>query len=77
MNRNEWIRNTSIRNESNPDRTAPGVMGLLLALAAISTTGVISTILVVLAGIMGVTAVVGFCPLYRSLGITTSHLSDH
>jgi hypothetical protein len=50
---------------------------MLLAFGAISTTGMISTMLVVLSAVMVVTAAVGFYPLYRVLGISTSHLTDH
>jgi hypothetical protein len=61
-------------NESNLDRGLRAVAGLALAVAAFavgagSTMGII---LIVLAVILLVTAAVGFCPLYRLLGLRTN-----
>lgn len=65
------------RNESTTDRIVRGAIGILLALAAFSVSGVVSTVLAAAAAVMVTTAIVGFCPLYRLLGITTSHVPDH
>ncbi len=64
-------------NQSTLDR------GIRLAIAAAATGGafsvgastVLGLILLALAAIMLSTAAVGFCPLYRMLGITTARSS--
>lgn len=65
-----------IRNESNPDRIVRGVIGVLCAVGAISATGLLSGVLGALAVVMVVTATVGFCPMYRLLGIATAPFTD-
>jgi hypothetical protein len=74
---NESMNRIFSRNESTTDRILRGALGILLALAAFSFSGVVSTVLAVAAAVMMTTAIVGFCPVYRLLGITTSHLPDH
>ena len=61
------------RNVGTVDRVVRALLGVgALALAGTlgwSSTGAI--VLLVLAGILLVTAALGFCPLYRLLGIST------
>lgn len=61
------------RNESNIDRiirvvVAVAAVAIALAIGAGSVGGII---LLVVAAVMLVTAAVGFCPLYRVLGVNT------
>lgn len=64
------------RNMNTTDRVLRGaviapaaVIGGLL----IGPGGVLPAVLYVVAAVMLATAVVGFCPLYRALGISTNH----
>ena len=61
-------------NESTLDRGLRGVAGLVLAIAAfaVGAGSTVGIILIVLAAILLVTAAVGFCPLYRLLGLRTN-----
>ena len=61
-------------NESNLDRGLRAVAGLVLAIAAfaVGAGSTVGNILIVLAAILLVTAAVGFCPLYRLLGLRTN-----
>ena len=61
-------------NESNLDRGLRAVAGLVLAIAAFAVGAgtTLGIILIVLAAILFVTAAVGFCPLYRLLGLRTN-----
>jgi hypothetical protein len=61
-------------NESTLDRGLRAVAGLVLAVAAlaIGAGSAVGIILIVLATILLVTAAVGFCPLYRLLGVRTN-----
>ncbi len=61
-------------NESTLDRGLRAISGLLLAIAAfvIGATTALGIVLIVLAAILLVTAAVGFCPLYRLLGLHTN-----
>lgn len=51
-------------------RTVLGLAGIVWAFSTGVTTGV-GIVLVVVAAVLLVTAAVGFCPLYRLLGIST------
>lgn len=61
------------RNESGLDR----IIRVVIAIAAVAGAAAVgfgsvgAWILLVVAGIMLVTAVTGFCPLYRVFGIST------
>ena len=60
-------------NEGTADRSIRALLGIVAAVGAI-VVGVGSApgiVLLALAGILLVTAAVGFCPLYRVLGIST------
>ena len=61
-------------NESTLDRGLRAVAGLVLAIAAfaLGAGSAVGIILIVLAAILLVTAAVGFCPLYRLLGLRTN-----
>jgi len=63
------------RNESTIDRVTRVVLGAVLAGVGLSAGGTVAVVLYVLAAVMLVTAAVGFCPLYRLLGIDTCNLS--
>lgn len=58
-------------NESTLDRGIRALLALLLLAVGTVAGGALRPTLWVLAGILGVTAAVGFCPLYRLLGINT------
>ena len=61
-------------NESTTDRGIRGLVAVIAAALAFTVTepGKPAGIaLLVVAAIMGVTAAVGFCPIYRALGIGT------
>lgn len=59
------------KNEGVLDRVLRGVVALGAAIAAMSTAGVMSIIFWIVAGLMAVTAAVGFCPLYKLIGVNT------
>ena len=61
-------------NESTLDRVLRAIAGVVAAAAAIAVGAgtVLGIVLVVLAAVLLVTAAVGFCPLYRLLGIRTN-----
>ncbi len=58
-------------NESNADRIIRFVIAIIAAVVAWKTAGAISVIAWIVAAIMALTAIVGFCPLYRVFGIST------
>jgi hypothetical protein len=66
-------RNVMTTNEGTADRSIRALLGVVAVVAAVvvgigSLPGIV---LLVLAGILLVTAAVGFCPLYRVFGIST------
>ena len=65
-------------NESGLDRGLRAAAGVILAIAAavVGIGSVLGIVLAVLAAIMLVTAAVGFCPIYRILGIRTAKTTD-
>jgi hypothetical protein len=64
-----------MKNLSNLDRGIRAILAVvLLVLGSVVLTGTLSVVAYVLAVVMLLTAVVGFCPLYKLLGIST--LSD-
>jgi uncharacterized membrane protein HdeD (DUF308 family) len=60
-------------NESNLDRIIRGVLGVALLLAAFlaAPAGALQIVLIVIGAVLLVTGVIGFCPLYRILGLST------
>ena len=64
-------------NESTLDRIIRGIVGAIaLVIAVVVGMGSVGGILlVVVGGILVVTAAVGFCPLYRVLGMNTCPVS--
>lgn len=58
-------------NESSIDRLIRVVLAVVFVVLAVKFTGVLSVVMWVLAAVMAITAVVGFCPLYRVFGIST------
>lgn len=63
------------RNESNIDRIVRAVLGVALIGGGIALGGTLAIVLYVLAAVMFVTALIGFCPLYHLFGIDTCKLS--
>lgn len=58
-------------NVGTPDRIIRIVVAILAVVGALNTAGALSIVLWVVAAIMALTAVVGFCPLYRLVGVNT------
>ena len=60
-------------NEGTVDRIIRAVLGIaaLVGAVAVGIGTVAGIVMLVLGGILVVTAAVGFCPLYRVLGIST------
>jgi len=63
-------------NLSSLDRGIRAALSLaaIIGAFAIGATTVLGIVLLVVAVILGVTAAVGFCPLYRVLGLSTCPL---
>ncbi len=59
------------KNEGNLDRIARVVVAVVAAIIAIAAGGALGVVLWIVAAVMLVTAAVGFCPLYRVLGVNT------
>lgn len=68
----------NMRNEANADRIARGVAAVVALLVAllVGFPSVLAWVLLAVAVILGVTAAVGFCPLYRVFGISTCKVAD-
>lgn len=61
-----------MRNVGNLDRVARLVLSLVAALVAVAVgTTTWGIVLWVVAAVLAVTALAGFCPLYRALGLST------
>lgn len=62
-----------IKNEGTVDRIIRAIVGIaaLVGAVAVGMGTVGGIVLLVVGGIMVVTAAVGFCPLYRVFGINT------
>jgi hypothetical protein len=60
-------------NESTIDRIIRGVLGVaaLIGAVVLGIGSVAGAILAAVGGILVITGAVGFCPLYRVLGIST------
>ncbi len=59
-------------NESAVDRIIRAVLGIALLAAGLLTAGPIKWVLLVLAAVALITAVTGFCLLYKLFGINTN-----
>ena len=66
-------------NEGTLDRIIRAIAGLAAVVAALAMdlSGVGAVLLVIVGGILLVTAAVGFCPLYRVLGVSTCKVPQH
>jgi hypothetical protein len=64
------------KNEGNIDRIVRVVVAVaaLVGAAAVGLGTVGGIILLAVAAIMGVTAAIGFCPIYRVIGVSTCPL---
>ena len=58
-------------NTGNADRMVRVVLAIVFAVAGIALGGTLGIVFFVLAAVMLVTAAVGFCPLYRLVGVNT------
>lgn len=61
------------KNMGNIDKTIRIAVALLISILFLANviTGILAIILLVFAGIFLITSLVGFCPLYVPLGIST------
>ena len=60
------------RNESNQDRGIRAVVGIIaLLIGLFAVGGFLRALLIIIGLVLVITAAVGFCPLYRLLGINT------
>lgn len=66
------------KNEGNTDRIIRAVVAVVAVVGAVLVGfgSPIAWVLLVVAAIMGVTAAVGFCPLYRIFGLSTCPVSS-
>ena len=66
------------KNEGNIDRIIRAVVAVVAVVGAVLVGfgSPIAWVLLVVAAIMGVTAAVGFCPLYRIFGLSTCPVSS-
>jgi hypothetical protein len=60
-------------NESNLDRIIRGILGVALLLVAFLAVpaGALQIVLAIIGVVLLLTGIVGFCPLYRILGLST------
>ncbi len=68
------------KNEGTIDRVARGVVAVVALILAfvVGIGSIVGVILALIGVVMAVTAVVGFCPLYRLVGVSTDrHLPAH
>lgn len=68
------VEDTMNRNVGTVDRAARAILGVAALVWAFVTgaTGALGLVLIVVAVVLLGTAAVGFCPLYRLLGISTA-----
>ena len=60
------------RNESTQDRGIRAVLGIIaLLVGLLAAGGFLRALLIIVGLVLVITAAVGFCPLYRLLGINT------
>lgn len=59
------------KNVGQTDKMIRIVVAVVAAIAAFMSSGTLAIVLWIVAGIMLVTGLVGFCPLYRLFGIST------
>ncbi len=66
-------------NVGTTDKIARIVLGVVAAVVAfmVGAGSVVGVVLLVVAAILVVTAVTGFCPLYRVLGLSTDRTHAH
>lgn len=58
-------------NESNVDRIIRFIIAIATLVGGFATSGALSIVLFAISIIMLVTALIGWCPLYRIFGIAT------
>ena len=73
-NKNNVKEGSMKKNMGAMDRTIRTILAIILAILVLSRVvrGVLAYILVVLIAILLITSLIGFCPLYVPLGISTN-----
>jgi uncharacterized membrane protein len=66
-------------NVGSVDRIVRAIAGMAAVVAALAMdiSGLGPVLLVIVGGILLVTAAMGFCPLYRVLGVSTCKVPQH
>lgn len=60
------------RNESTADRAVRAIAGIILLILALTVAGAPwNWVLGIIGAVLLITGAVGFCPLYRILGVST------
>jgi uncharacterized membrane protein len=59
------------RNESKLDRVIRALLGTVLIVGGLFVGGTVAVVMYALAGVLIITAAVGFCPLYALLKLDT------
>lgn len=60
------------RNESTADRAVRAIAGIILLILALTVAGAPwNWVLGIIGAVLLITGAVGFCPLYRLLGVST------
>jgi len=60
-----------MRNEGNIDRVLRGIVAVVAVIVALVVGGGWGVVFWIVAAIMALTAVLGMCPIYKVLGIST------
>ena len=61
-----------MKNESSTDRILRIVAGIILIFLAMYSAGIIQIILYIIAAVLLITGITGFCLLYKLLGVKTN-----
>lgn len=59
------------KNQSDIERVIRGIVGLVLLVLTVYVSGVLQIVLAVVGAILLATGIIGFCPLYKFIGINT------
>lgn len=60
-----------MKNQSNVERLIRSIVGLVLLILTVFVSGVLQIVLIVIGAILLATGLIGFCPLYKLLGMNT------
>ncbi len=64
---------TNVGSTDRIIRLVAAAVALLVAFFVVGASSTLGIILIILGIVLAVTAVVGFCPIYRALGMSTHH----